>query len=134
MWRTDQLAINYVDIACVAGADVGLIGRRELLRGRLRAGAVHAGSLGGRPGSRRLVRRPCSQGGDEEPGSKGQHRRCTARRGAVLVPRRERRQVRNAGVVDDDVDLPEGAGGVAVKLHDASFGFLAVLKLFNPCG
>ena len=45
--RTDELAIELVDVARVAGADVGLIGQRELLCSRLRADAIHAGSLGG---------------------------------------------------------------------------------------
>src|SRR6516225_11102127 len=42
--RTDELAIELVDVARVAGADVGL-----------RADAVRGGSLVGRPGSRRLA-------------------------------------------------------------------------------
>jgi hypothetical protein len=50
----------------------------------LRADAVRAGSLDGRPGSRRLVRRQCPKNGDEEPGSKGQQRCCTARHEAVF--------------------------------------------------
>ena len=85
---TDELAIELVDEPRIAGADVGLIGRRELLRSRLEADNVRAGSLDGRPGSRRPVRRPCSKDDDEEPGSKGEHCRCTGRRGTlVLVPR-----------------------------------------------
>ena len=49
-----------------------------------------------------------SKSGDEEPGSKGQHRRRTAGRGAVLVSRRERRHALKTGIPDDNVDRPEG--------------------------
>jgi hypothetical protein len=44
---------------------------------------VRAGPLGDRSGSRRLVRQ-CSEDGDQEPDSKGQQRRCTARDEAVF--------------------------------------------------
>ena len=46
---------------------------------------VRAGSLGRRLELRRLVRRSCSNGGGEEPGSKGHQRRC-GEGGDLLVP------------------------------------------------
>jgi hypothetical protein len=109
---TDELAIELVDEPRIAGAEVGLIGRRELLRNRLEVDSVRPGSLDGRPGSRRLVRRPSAQDGDEQPGSEGQHRCRTGRRGTVmLVPRPKRRHVWDAGVFDGGLGVPEGIGG-----------------------
>src|SRR5215472_12293293 len=121
--RTDELAIEQVDDARPGGADVRLIGRREFLRSRLHADAVRAASLGGRLRPRRLVCRPCSKYGDEEPDCKGEHCRCGAGDEAVLEPRREQRHVRNARFVEDEVDLPDGDGGAAVGFHDALLRF-----------
>ena len=48
----------------------------------------------------------------------------TGRRGTVvLLPRRERRHVWNAGVFDGEVAVPEGIGGEAVKVHDVLLRF-----------
>jgi hypothetical protein len=65
--------MKLVDRAGVSGANVGLIGRRELLRSRLRADTVRADFLGSRLESRALLCSSCSNCGGEEPGSKGQH-------------------------------------------------------------
>jgi hypothetical protein len=108
--------VELVDVPDVTGADVGLTGRRELPRGRLHTDAVLADSVGSRLELRRLTRRRRSNGGDEGPGSKSQHRRSAACRSEVLLPRRERGDALNAGVADDDVDQPEG--GTPVELHD----------------
>jgi hypothetical protein len=112
------LAIELVDVVRIAGADVGLIEWRDLLCGWLHADAVRTGSCGVRPGSRWLVRRPCSKDHDEEPDSKGQHCRCTARNQSVFELRREQRKEGSAGFVADAVDLPGCLGGAAVKLSD----------------
>ena len=94
----------------------GWLGGVNCFCSRVSADIGRAGSLRGRPRLRPLVRRR-SKGCDEEPGNKGQHSHRMARYGAVLVPRRGRYSVGKAGVTDDEVDLTEGFGGAAERLH-----------------
>ena len=93
----------------------GWLGGVNCFCSRVSADIGRAGSLRGRPRLRPLVRRR-SKGCDEEPGNKGQQPPHGPLRGGPCATAWAT-QLGKAGVTDDEVDLTEGFGGAAERLH-----------------